>query len=158
MSDKSAASRHSDEHDPSEEQPDIYALNADEVDTETLARDIAHLTWDVKGLNTTVLDLRGRVSYTDFVIVTTATSERQINAIARHVQNSLADAGYKPVGVEGVDGGQWGLLDFGDVILHIFNGPVREEYDLERLWPEAPRLEFDDRPENLYGRFELDNL
>lgn len=138
--------------------PDIYALNADEVDTETLARDIAELTWDIKALNTRVVDLRGLVSYTDFVIVSTATSDRHVQAIAKHVQNSLAEAGYKPIGVEGVDSGKWALIDFGDAILHIFNGDVREEYALERMWPDAPFLEFEERPSDLYGHFELQKL
>ena len=141
-----------------ESNPDIYALNADEVNTELLARDIAALTWDVKALNTKVIDLRGLVSYTDFVVVCTATSDRQVQAIAKHVQNSLAEAGYEPLGVEGVDSGKWALIDFGDAILHIFHGSVREEYDLERMWPDAPLLDFDDRPSELYGHFELQKL
>jgi ribosome-associated protein len=138
--------------------PDIYALNADEVDTETLARDIAHLTWDLKALNTRAVDVRGLVSYTDFVIVCTATSDRQVQAIAKHVQNRLSEAGYKPLGVEGVESGKWALIDFGDAILHIFNGAVRDEYDLDRMWPDAPFLEFEDRPSELYGHFELQKL
>jgi ribosome-associated protein len=137
------------------ENPDIYALNADEVDTETLARDIAMLTWDLKALNTKVVDLRGLVSYTDFVIVCTATSDRHVQAIGKHVQNSLAEAGYKALGVEGLQSGQWALIDFGDAILHVFNGPMREEYDLERMWPDASLLELEDRPSDLYGHFEL---
>ncbi|QDG54227.1 ribosome silencing factor [Persicimonas caeni] len=137
---------------------DIYALNADEVDTETLARDIAGLTWDLKALNTKAIDLRGLVSYTDFVIVCTATSDRHVQAIAKHVQNSLSEAGYKPLGIEGVESGQWALIDFGDAILHIFNGSVRDEYDLERMWPDAPFLELEDGPDDLYGHFELQKL
>jgi ribosome-associated protein len=137
------------------ENPDIYALNADEVDTETLARDIAALTWDLKALNTKVVDLRGLVSYTDFVVVCTATSDRHVQAIGKHVQNSLAEAGYKPLGAEGMQAGQWALIDFGDAILHIFNGSMREEYDLERMWPDAPLLVLEERPSDLYGHFEL---
>jgi ribosome-associated protein len=135
--------------------PDIYALNADEVDTETLARDIAELTWDLKALNTKVIDLRGLVSYTDFVIVSTGTSDRHVQAIGKHVRNSLAEAGYKALGAEGLESGQWALIDFGDAVLHIFNGAVRDEYDLERMWPDAPMLEIEDRPKDLYGHFEL---
>ncbi|MFP4599231.1 MAG: ribosome silencing factor [Persicimonas sp.] len=138
--------------------PDIYALNADEVDTETLARDIAGLTWDLKALNTRAVDLRGLVSYTDFVIVCTATSDRHVQAIAKHVQNRLGEAGYDPIGVEGVESGKWALIDFGDAILHIFNGAVRDEYDLERMWPDAPLLPLEEQPDDLYGHFELQKL
>lgn len=138
--------------------PDIYALNAEEVDTESLARDIAKATWDLKALNTRVVDLRGLVSYTDFVVVCTATSERHVQAIARHVQKEIGEQGREPLGTEGVESGEWALIDFGDAILHIFNGPMRDEYDLERMWPDASLLEFDERPSELYGHFELQKL
>jgi ribosome-associated protein len=134
--------------------PDNYVLEEGEVDTETLARDITRLTWDLKALNTRAIDLRGRVSYTDFVIVSTATADRHVQAIAKHVLTSLAAAGFQPLGTEGLDSGKWALVDFGDVVLHVFNGDVRDEYDLERMWPDAPLLEFDDAPEDLYGHFE----
>ena len=49
-------------------------------------------------------------------------------------------------------------IDFGDVILHVFNGPVRDDYDLERMWPDAPRMELEDKPAELYGHFELDEF
>lgn len=136
--------------------PDNYTLEGDDgVDTELLARDVAHLTWDLKALNTCAIDLRGRVSYTDFVIVCTATAERHVSAIARHVMNSLAAAGFETLGSEGLNSGNWALVDFGDVVLHIFNGDARREYDLERVWVDAPKLEFEDAPEELYGHFEL---
>lgn len=153
MSNEAANSTHS-----PDSNPDIYALNPGEVDTETLARDIAHLTWDLKALNTTVIDLRGLVSYTDFAVVCTATSPRHIQAISKHVINTLADAGYDAMGVEGVDSGEWALMDFGDAVLHVFNGDVRDEYDLERMWPDAERLELEDKPSELYGHFELERL
>ena len=155
MSNETAAQK---ESKPKTGTTEVYAVNEDEVDTETLARDIARLSWDLKALNTTVLDLRGLVSYTDFAIVCTATSERQVKAIAKHVQNSLSEVGYDPMGVEGVESGTWALLDYGDAILHIFKGDVRDEYDLERMWPDAPELELEDRPEELYGHFELERL
>lgn len=130
-----------------------------EFDTEELARFIAELTWDLKGLNTVVVDLRGRVSYTDFVIVTTASSDRQMSALARHIEGKLKEeTGVVPYGREGVDSGKWALIDFGDAILHIFNGPTREDYDLERMWVDAPRLDLEEKPEALYGRFDLDEF
>jgi len=128
-------------------------------ETVTLAHSIAEWTWDLKALNTVVIDLRGRVSYTDFVVVTTGTSDRHVQAIARHVeQRAKEEAGKMPFGREGIEAGRWALVDFGDVILHVFNGPVREDYDLERMWPEAARMELSDKPRELYGHFELEEF
>ena len=139
--------------------PDRVPPNEGHDETVELAKAIAEWTWDIKALNTVVIDLRGRVSYTDFVVVTTGTSDRHVQAIARQVEaNVKEETGNTPFGREGIDTGRWALVDFGSVILHVFNGPVREDYDLERMWPEAPRLELEDKPRDLYGRFELDEF
>lgn len=123
-----------------------------------VARDIAAVTWELKGLNTVVIDLRGRVSYTDFVILCTGTSERHVNALARSVDDEMRRAGRTPMGSEGLEHGRWALLDYGDIIVHIFNQTARQEYDLERMWPEAPRLELEDAPSDLYGHFEVEQF
>lgn len=127
-----------------------------ELDRELIqvARDIASVTWELKALNTVVIDLRGRVSYTDFVIVCTGTSDRHVNALARSVDDAMREAGRPPMGTEGTGQGQWALLDYGDIIVHIFHQHARKDYDLERMWSEAPRLELDDAPSELYGHFE----
>lgn len=130
----------------------------EEVDTSALAEEIAALTWDRKGLNTVVIDLRDTVSYTDFLVISSGTSDRQVQAIARHVERSLRDLGYRPISSEGVDSGRWALLDYGDAILHVFNQSARQEFDLEGMWSDAPRLELDDKPESLYGHFALDDF
>ena len=119
-----------------------------------VARDIASVTWELKALNTVVIDLRGRVSYTDFVIVCTGTSERHVNALARSVDDAMCEAGRPPMGTEGTEHGQWALLDYGDIIVHIFHQKARKDYDLERMWSEAPRLDLEDAPTELYGHFE----
>ncbi|MFU8803180.1 MAG: ribosome silencing factor [Bradymonadaceae bacterium] len=123
-----------------------------------VARGLAELTWDLKALNTIVIDLRGRVSYTDFVIVTTGTSERHVQAIARRLETAMREAHRKPLGTEGIDQGRWALLDFGDIIVHIFHQEARGDYNLERMWVEAPRLEFEDKPNDLYGHFEMEQF
>lgn len=125
------------------------------VRVEDLAHEIAALTWDLKGLNTEVIDVRGIVSYTDLIVITTGTSERQIQAIARHVESEMRMLGYRPLHSEGSDGTRWVLLDFDDVIVHIFHEEAREEYALERMWPDAPRVTFDDAPKALYGHFDM---
>ncbi len=130
-----------------------------EADTAEFAKLVAEATWDLKAQNTVVIDLRKHVSYTDFVVVTTGTSDRHVGAIAKHVeQEAKAWSGSPPYGREGLDAGKWALIDFGDVILHVFNGPVRDDYDLERMWPDAPRMELPNKPKDLYGHFVMDEF
>ena len=131
-----------------------------ELDRELMqvARDIASVTWELKALNTVVIDLRGRVSYTDFVIVTTGTSERHVNALAKRVDTAMREAERPPMGSEGTEQGKWALLDYGDIIVHIFHQDARKDYDLERMWSEAPRLDLEDAPSDLYGHFETERF
>jgi ribosome-associated protein len=130
-----------------------------ELETSELAAMIAESTWDLKALNTVVIDLRNHVTYTDFVVVCTGSSDRHVQAIAKHVEAAVREwCARKPYGREGLDSAKWALIDFGDVILHVFNGPVRDDYDLERMWPDAPRMELEDKPKDLYGHFELDEF
>jgi len=127
-----------------------------EIDQELIevARGIAAVTWDLKALNTTVIDLRGRVSYTDFIIVATGTSERHVQALAKRVDVEMRNSGRKAMGTEGLDTGRWALLDYGDIIVHVFHQDSRKDYDLERMWSEAPRLQLEDAPQELYGHFD----
>lgn len=86
-------------------------------------------------------------SLTDYFLVTSGGSTRQVQAIAGHLSRKMREAGLKPLGVEGEEEGRWVLMDFGDVVIHVFYQPVREFYDLEGLWVEAPRIEVqDDEP------------
>ena len=137
-----------------EQTADVYEIDDAGIDTEALARDIVHVMWDLKGLNPVAIDLRGRVSYTDFVILCTGTSDRHVRALAKQVQKELKEADWTSLSIEGVEGGRWAVLDFGDVVIHIFNGFERDEYDLEGKWVDAERLEFEDRPQELYGHFQ----
>lgn len=123
-----------------------------------VVRGITELTWELKALNTTVIDLRQHVSYTDYVLITTGTSERHVQAIARRIDAAMREAGRPPLGSEGIEHGRWALLDYGDIIIHIFDGESRQDYNLERMWSEAPRLEFENKPEDLYGRFEVEQF
>jgi len=80
-------------------------------------------------------------SITDFFLVASGNSSRQVQAISRHISQRMREEGFKPYGIEGVQEGHWVLMDYGDVVIHIFYQPVREFYDLEGLWIEAPRIE-----------------
>jgi ribosome-associated protein len=83
-------------------------------------------------------------SITDFFLIASGNSSRQVQAIARHLRRKLREKGLKPYGIEGEQEGHWVLLDYGDVIVHIFYQPIREFYDLEGLWVDAPRVTLQD--------------
>lgn len=79
----------------------------------------------------------------DFLVICAAASERQVGAVASVVEDGLRKLGVRPIGVEGTESKRWILLDYGDVVVHVFLTSVREFYDLDGLWSDAPRLEFD---------------
>jgi ribosome-associated protein len=102
---------------------------------------------DKKALEPVVLDVRALCSYTEYILMVSGRSDRQVDAIADAVTQTLRGLGRRPLGVEGVTSGQWALLDFGDLVVHVFLHPVRLHYDLESLWHEAPRVPIDVPPE-----------
>jgi len=80
---------------------------------------------------------------TDYFLIASGKSSRQVQAIAQHLERRMKEEGFIPFGIEGERDGHWILLDYGDVVVHIFYQPVREFYDLEGLWVEAPRVEIE---------------
>ncbi len=94
-----------------------------------------------KAMNLVALDVHNLTSFADVFILCSGRSNRQVNAIAEHIQTDLKKHKIKPLSVEGVGDGQWVLLDYGHVIIHVFYDPVREFYDLEGLWLDARRIE-----------------
>jgi len=97
-----------------------------------------------KALEPVLLHVKALTSVADYFLITSGNSTRQVQAIARHVRRTLREAGLRAYGAEGEQEGQWVLMDYGDVILHIFYQPLREFYDLEGLWSEAPQVQADD--------------
>ena len=89
-----------------------------------------------KGRDILALDIRGLTSITDVVVICTGTSDRQIRAMAEN----LMEAAGKPFGKEGLEEGRWVLLDYTDVIVHIFQDDLRRYYDIEGMWLQAKRL------------------
>ena len=87
-----------------------------------------------------LLDVRGLVSYTDYFIICSGASDRQVKAIAEAIIGEMRELNYKPLGVEGLSMGNWVVIDFGDYVVHIFHEEERENYALEKLWSDAPRL------------------
>jgi len=100
----------------------------------------AQLALDKKAADLVLLDVQQQSSFTSYFIICSGASDRQVQAIAAHLEASCKQAGMRPLGVEGVREGRWVLLDYADVVIHIFHEPVREFYDLERLWTEAQRI------------------
>jgi ribosome-associated protein len=96
---------------------------------------------DKKALNIEIIDVRGKVDYADYVVIMSGRSDRQVNAIAQGVQRDLrTNHGVRCVSVEGLPQGAWALMDFGDVVVHVFHEDTRGYYDLEALWIDAARL------------------
>ncbi|MGH7754145.1 MAG: ribosome silencing factor [Gemmatimonadales bacterium] len=95
---------------------------------------------DRKAIEVTVLDLRGLSGATDFFVIASGTSDTHVRGIADHVLSALGPKGIKPHHVEGLEGGRWVLLDYIDFVVHLFHPELREFYQLERLWSDAPVL------------------
>jgi len=96
---------------------------------------------DHKAYDLVVLET-GRVSsIADYFVICSGRSDTQVQAIAEGIEEQLGRQGVRPLSVEGMQRGQWALMDYGDVVVHVFQIPVREFYDLERLWVRAPRVE-----------------
>ena len=104
-----------------------------------LARRAASLLSDRKATDVVVLDVRGMSSYADYFVLGSGDSERGVVATAEHVRETLKAEGYRTIGTEGFDTGHWVLLDYGEVVVHVFFTEVRAFYDLDGLWADAPK-------------------
>ena len=104
------------------------------MNSEKLSELIVEALEDVKAQNIVKLDVRNMTSVTDYMIVASGTSNRHVNALVETVAEKAKAAGYRPIGVEGEDGGEWVLLDLQDALVHVMLPKVREFYNLEKLW------------------------
>lgn len=89
---------------------------------------------DMKARDVVVLDVRGKTTVTDFMIVASGTSDRHVKAIAETVAFKAKEAGETPLGAEGINDGEWALVDLNGVVVHVMLPKVRDFYSLERLW------------------------
>ncbi|TLX55277.1 ribosome silencing factor [Stutzerimonas nosocomialis] len=92
---------------------------------------------DLKAQDIVNIDVRGKTSVTDFMVIASGTSSRHVKSLAENVLEKVKEQGVRPLGSEGLDGGEWALLDLGDVVVHVMQVPTRQFYDLERLWQGA---------------------
>lgn len=93
-----------------------------------------------RALDLVLLDVTGLSSFTDYFLICSGKSSRQVQGIADNLEEALAKAGIKPLGIEGRSEGHWVLMDYADVVIHVFYEPVRHFYDLESLWSDARRV------------------
>jgi ribosome-associated protein len=112
-----------------------------ELPSADMVRVAATAIWDKKGFDVVAMRVREIVQYSDYLVICSASSDRQTVSIADEVEDAMwKQRKLKPVGTEGRAQGRWVLLDFGDIVVHVFHRPVREYYQLERLYADAPRL------------------
>lgn len=96
---------------------------------------------DKKGIDVVLLDVHELLVITDIFIISSGTTRRQVRALIDAVEEALRGHDRRPLRREGQEDSQWVLLDYGDIVVHVFDNPTRAYYDLERLWGDAPRLE-----------------
>lgn len=111
------------------------------IDAEQLATTCAALASDAKGEDIVVLDVRKMSSFTDFFVILSGRSTRHVQALAESIENELRSKRINSSRAEGLSEGKWVLLDFDDVVVHVFYHEQRDFYDLEGLWHDAPRVE-----------------
>lgn len=106
----------------------------------TTATQIAIAALDKKAVGLEILDVAGRVDYTDFLVLMTGRSDRQVAALAQAIEGELRKHGKNVMSVEGMPQANWVIMDYGDVVVHLFKEDVRASYDIESLWVDAQRL------------------
>ena len=110
------------------------------------AKLIAVAGLDKKAERIEILDIGEKVDYADFLVLMSGRSDRQVRSVADGVIEQLKEQGHRPGSVEGMQQGQWVLVDYSDVIVHVFVDEARRYYDLEGLWMDATRVPFEGAP------------
>lgn len=107
-----------------------------------MSPDINHLIInaleDLKGKDIAQLDVRGLTEITDTLVIASGTSSRHVKSLANNVVMDAKEQGHQPLGVEGLEGGEWVLVDFGDTVVHVMQQETRDFYELEKLWSMEP--------------------
>lgn len=120
--------------------PSAMSSSLASEESRSLAIAIAAAALDKKALSVEVLDVSGKVDYADFLVLMTGRSDRQVNALAQGIEEALRSNGKRPLSVEGLPHAHWVLMDYGDVVVHVFQDEARSTYDLEGLWMDASRI------------------
>lgn len=125
-------------HDVPSEEKGIWSIASEAARLTATAVAVAAL--DKKAMGVEILDVAGKVDYADFLVVMTGRSDRHAQAIAQGIEEELRKKGVRATSVEGLPHGTWVLMDFGDVVVHVFQHDTRQLYDIEGLWLDAARL------------------
>jgi ribosome silencing factor RsfS/YbeB/iojap len=129
----------------------------DAISSEDFARALAVATLEKKAFDVVLLDMRGLIDFADYFVLCSANNSRQVRAIAESVKLvAKHEHNVHPGGLEGLGSCRWVLVDFSDVVVHVFDGPMRGFYDLDGLWRDAPKLdlptvEVADEPATLFS-------
>lgn len=116
------------------------------MQTKNLALKVARAALDKGARSIQIIDLRGKADYADILVLCSGTSTRHVGAIAEAIEHDLRRTRVRPASIEGLSTSQWVLIDFIDVVAHVFLEDVRAYYDLEGLWMDAPRLAVPEPP------------
>ena len=108
------------------------------MQAERLSEQVTHALGDLKAVNAVTIDVRRLTDVMDYLIIASGTSNRHVKSLADHVTQELKKQGVRPLGTEGEDAGEWVLVDYGEVVVHIMLPATRDFYDLERLWTPPP--------------------
>lgn len=106
--------------------------------TTELNQHITEALEDLKGQKIIELDVREMSDVTDYLIIANGTSNRHVKSLASNVVEDLKPKGFRPLGVEGMESGEWVLVDFGDTVVHVMLPATRDFYELEKLWSKVP--------------------
>ena len=104
------------------------------MEAETLKQVVLDALDDLKAVNPVTLDVAALTDVMDYLVIASGTSNRHVKSLANNVCMEAKKQGMRPIGVEGEDAGEWVLVDFGDVVVHVMLPATRDFYDLERLW------------------------
>jgi ribosome-associated protein len=118
------------------------------ADAQRMAIAAATAALDKKASDVEIIDVTGKVDYADYLVLLTGQSDRHVGAIADAVDQALAKVGFNAISVEGMPRGEWVLIDFVDVVVHVFQESTRSLYDLDGLWMDAKRIHM---PESVSG-------
>lgn len=102
---------------------------------------------DIKAQDIITIDVREKTSITDFMVIASGTSSRHVKSLVDNVLEKVKEQGVRPIGSEGLDTGEWALLDLGDIVVHVMLPTTRQFYDLERLWQGAEQSRAQHAPE-----------
>jgi ribosome-associated protein len=116
------------------------AARSHSIESRRVALLAAQAGLEKKATGVEIIDVTGKVDYADFLVLMTGQSDRNVAAIAHEVDDALGKAGVRSISIEGLPGGRWVLLDFVDVVVHVFQRDYRSLYDLDGLWMDADRV------------------